>query len=123
MLAIARGGSIRGLHLDWHGGAALTTVLAAGGYPGHYRPGAEITIPAEVHEASDVFVYHAGTARTDGHLVTAGGRVLAATALAADLRGAADRSRWAAESIHFAGKYYRRDIGWRELARTALPHA
>jgi phosphoribosylamine---glycine ligase len=121
MLAIARGGSIRGLRLDWHGGAALTTVLAAGGYPGRYTSGAEITIPPEVHEAKDVFVYHAGTKLEDGHLVTAGGRVLAVTALAADMRRASERSRWAADAIHFEGKYHRRDIGWRELARAAAP--
>jgi phosphoribosylamine--glycine ligase len=123
MLAIARGGSIRGLRLNWHGGAALTTVLAAAGYPGSYETGVEVTIPPEVHEASDVFVYHAGTALEDGHLVTAGGRVLAVTALAADMRGAAERSRWAADAIHFDGKYHRRDIAWRELARQAAPTA
>ena len=123
MLAIARGGSIRGLKLDWHAGAALTTVLAAGGYPGNYSRGTTVTIPPAVHEAPDVFVYHAGTALKDGRLVTSGGRVLAATALAADMRGAAERSRWAADAIHFDGKYYRSDIGWRELARTSTPHA
>jgi phosphoribosylamine--glycine ligase len=123
MLAIARGGSIRGLRLNWHGGAALTTVLAAAGYPGSYETGVEVTIPPEVHEAADVFVYHAGTALKDGHLVTAGGRVLAVTALAADMRGAAERSRWAADAIHFDGKYHRRDIAWRELARQAAPTA
>lgn len=123
MLAIARGGSIRGLHLDWHGGAALTTVLASSGYPGRYETDISITIPPAVHEAPDVFVYHAGTALRDGHLVTSGGRVLAVTALAADMRGAAERSRWAADAIHFDGKYHRRDIGWRELARTAAPSA
>ena len=117
MMTIARGGSIRGLRLDWNGGAALTTVLAASGYPGRYEKGTSITIPPEVHEAADVFVYHAGTELTDGHLATSGGRVLAVTALAADMRRAAERSRWAAESIHFEGKYFRRDIGWRELAR------
>lgn len=121
MLAIARGGSIRGLHLDWQGGAALTTVLAAAGYPGTYQSGAEIVIPPEVHEAHDVVVHHAGTALKDGRLVTAGGRVLAVTALAADMHGAAERSRWAADAIHFDGKQYRTDIGWRELARTAPP--
>ncbi|MBR9989702.1 MAG: phosphoribosylamine--glycine ligase [Gemmatimonadetes bacterium] len=117
MHAIARGGSIRGLKLDWHGGSALTTVLASGGYPGRYERGVSVTIPPEVHEASDVFVYHAGTAMKDGHLVTSGGRVLAVTALSSDMRAAAERSRWAADAIHFPGKYYRRDIGWRELAR------
>jgi phosphoribosylamine--glycine ligase len=123
MLAIARGGSIRGLHLDWHGGAALTTVLAARGYPGPYERGAVVTIPPEVHEARDVHVYHAGTTLRNGRLVTSGGRVLAVTALAADMHGAAERSRWAADAIHFDGKYYRRDIGSRELARAAAPTA
>ena len=123
MLAIARGGSVRGLTLDWHGGAALTTVLAAEGYPGRYRTGITLTIPPAVHEADDVLVYHAGTALEDGHLVTAGGRVLAVTALAADMRHAAERSRWAAGAIHFEGKQYRRDIGWRELERTVSPGA
>jgi phosphoribosylamine--glycine ligase len=118
MLAIARGGSIRGLQPDWHGGSALTTVLAAAGYPGNFRKGDEITIPPEVHEASDISVYHAGTALRDGRLVTTGGRVLAVTALAGDMRRAAERSRWAAQAIHFDGKQYRGDIGWRELARS-----
>jgi phosphoribosylamine--glycine ligase len=123
MLAIARGGSIRGLTLDWHGGSALTTVLAAAGYPGRYATGITVTIPPAVHEASDIFVYHAGTSLEDGHLVTSGGRVLAVTALAADMRHAAERSRWAADAIHFEGKQFRRDIGWRELARTSVPDA
>jgi phosphoribosylamine---glycine ligase len=123
MLTIARGGSIRGLQLDFHGGSALTTVLAAAGYPGNYRRGDEITIPAEVHEATDIFVYHAGTKQEDGRLVTSGGRVLAVTAVAGDMRRAAERSRWAAAAIHFAGKQFRRDIGWRELARTGMTSA
>jgi phosphoribosylamine---glycine ligase len=123
MLAVARGGSIRGLHAEFQGGCALTTVLASAGYPGNYRRGDEITIPPEVLEAPDIFVYHAGTAVKDGRLVTSGGRVLSVTALAADMRGAAERSRWAADAIHFEGKQFRRDIGWRELARATSASA
>jgi phosphoribosylamine---glycine ligase len=117
MLAIARGASIRDSTLEWRAGAALTTVLAAAGYPGRVRSGDAIHIPDEVLEADDVRVYHAGTAVKDGRLVTAGGRVIGVTALARDLATAAARSRWAAERIEFEGRQFRSDIGWRELAR------
>jgi phosphoribosylamine---glycine ligase len=117
MLAIARGDSIRGLQLTWRAGAALTTVLAAAGYPGTYVKDDVITIPPEVTAARDIIVYHAGTALRDGQLVTAGGRVLAVTGVAPHMHAAAERSRWAAAAIDFAGKQFRPDIGWRELAR------
>jgi phosphoribosylamine---glycine ligase len=117
MLAVARGDSIRGVRLTWRDEAALTTVLAAAGYPGAYHTGDVITIPRDVCDASDVLVYHAGTARRGEQIVTAGGRVLAVTALAPDMKTAAQRSRWAAAAIDFPAKYFRSDIGWRELAR------
>jgi phosphoribosylamine---glycine ligase len=119
VLAIARGDSIRGMEMDWHAGAVVTTVLAAAGYPGRVRSGDEIVIPAELAAADDVAVYHAGTALRDGRLLTAGGRVLAVTGRGPDLATAAARSREAAEAIAFDGRQYRRDIGWRELARQA----
>jgi phosphoribosylamine---glycine ligase len=116
MLAIARGSSIRGMTLSWKAGAAVTTVLAAAGYPGRVRSGDLITIPAEA-AGGDVVVYHAGTVLRDGRLLTAGGRVLAVTGTGPDLATAAERSRDAAARIEFEGKQYRRDIGWRELVR------
>lgn len=119
MLAIARGESIRGMALDWHDGAALTTVLAAGGYPGSYEKGKEIHVPAWIEEADDLIVFHAGTRREDGRLVTSGGRVMAVTAIAPSMAEAAERSREAAEAIAFEGKQFRRDIGYRELERHA----
>ncbi len=117
--AVARGDSLRGAALAWHDRAALTTVLAAGGYPDAPRRGDAIRIPPELEQAEDVHVYHAGTKVENGTLVTDGGRVLAVTAVAATLAEAAARSRAAAASITFAGRQYRRDIGWRELARSA----
>jgi phosphoribosylamine---glycine ligase len=66
-------------------------------------------------------VYHAGTTLRDGRLLTSGGRVLAVTGLGRDLASAAERSRTAAAAIRFAGRQYRRDIGWRELERAAAP--
>lgn len=119
LLAVARGESIAGLRPEWHPGAAATTVLAAGGYPGDYTSGVPIHIPAEIESAGDVVVFHAGTARAeDGALVTAGGRVLAVTAVAPTVAEAAARSRAAAERIDFPGRHFRRDIGWREAARS-----
>ena len=58
-----------------------------------------------------------GTALDSGRLVTAGGRVLAVTAVAPDFGGACEASRGAAEAITFEGKYFRGDIGWREEER------
>lgn len=119
MLAIARGDRISGATTSWKNAAALTTVLAAAGYPETPRKGDEINIPAAFEESDDVLVFHAGTKLVDGRLVTDGGRVLAVTAVAPTLAQAAERSRAASESITFAGRQYRRDIGWRELARSA----
>ena len=98
------------------GGAAVTTVLAAAGYPDRLEPGAEIRIPEDLPE--NVVVFHAGTARTaDGLLRVAGGRVLAVTGLAAEFGEAQRASRDAAAQIRFSGKQFRSDIGWREAAR------
>jgi phosphoribosylamine--glycine ligase len=98
--------------------AAVTTVLAAGNYPGTPRTGAAIAIPAWCETADDVHVFHAGTARDpDGTLRVSGGRVLAVTATGPTVAAAAARSRDAAEAITFEGRQYRRDIAWREIAR------
>jgi phosphoribosylamine---glycine ligase len=121
LLTIARGGSIAGATLEWRNAAAVTTVLAAGGYPGPVERGKDIHIPATVDGADDVAVFHAGTRLTEGRLRTDGGRVLAVTAVAPDLASAAARSRAAAAAIDFEGKTFRRDIGWRELRRHERP--
>jgi phosphoribosylamine--glycine ligase len=115
MLAIARGESIAGGKLQWKDAAALTTVLAASGYPGEVRKGDEIMIPSGIDPG--VLVFHAGTKRAGDRLMTSGGRVLAVTAVAPTLAEAATRSRAAADSIQFEGRQYRSDIGWRELER------
>jgi phosphoribosylamine--glycine ligase len=123
VLEIARGGSLAGVRLGWSQQAAATTVLASGGYPGDYPSGVPIHVPPELRNSDDLVVFHAGTRTADdGSLVTAGGRVLAVTALAPTVAAAAERSRAAAESIRFDGRHFRRDIGWREIER-ANAHA
>jgi phosphoribosylamine--glycine ligase len=117
LLAIARGESLEGVGpLRWSPRHAVTTVVASAGYPDAPRVGERIALP---EPPSGVYVFHAGTARADGGLVTAGGRVFAVTAVADTFADAQRASARAASCIEFAGKQYRRDIGWRELARHA----
>ena len=115
MATVARGETLRAdTVLTWTG-AALTTVLAASGYPEKPRTGDVIELPPI---PPDVLVFHAGTKRdASGNLVTAGGRVLAVTGLGESVESARDRSQELAGAIQFDGKQYRTDIGWRELAR------
>ena len=97
-------------------GAAVTTVLAARGYPDAPEKGAEVVIPERLPDG--VMVFHAGTARdAAGVLRTAGGRVLTVTGVGASFTEAQRLSRSAAEAVRFDGKMFRTDIGWREAAR------
>lgn len=116
MRAIADGGSIRSLDpFFWKKGAAVTTVVAAEGYPGGVKGGDVIALP---DAPIGVTIFHAGTARNqDGALVTAGGRVLTVTAVAESFAAAQGASRATAEGVQFRGRQLRRDIGWRELQR------
>jgi phosphoribosylamine--glycine ligase len=97
-------------------GACVTSVLAAANYPETPRTGDLVTLPP--NGDGGVTVFHAGTARDgEGRLVTAGGRVLAVSAVAPTIADARRTSLAYAERIAFAGKQYRTDIGWREVAR------
>lgn len=113
MIGVARGGSIAGAECEWKPGAALNTVLAAGGYPGGYESGKEIQIPADLETREGTLLFHAGTAEVEGRLRTAGGRVLSAVGVGRDLEEARARSLAAADAVEFEGKTFRRDIGWR----------
>lgn len=109
-------GALAGFTLDVRPEAALCVVVAARGYPDAFPKGDAITLPTTL--PPDTTVYHAGTARrASGELVTNGGRVLGVTALAPTLRGAADRAYAACDAIACASKYYRRDIGARQLGK------
>jgi phosphoribosylamine--glycine ligase len=97
--------------VTWRRGACATVVLASGGYPGHYRRGLPISGLDRAVERSDVVVFHAGTACVGDHVVTAGGRVLAVSAVGDDLPAALQRAYAAVGEIHFEGMHCRRDIG------------
>jgi phosphoribosylamine--glycine ligase len=91
-------------------GACATVVMAAPGYPGAYPTGAPIEGLAEA-EAARALIFHAGTARRDGRVVTAGGRVLAVSATGPDAPAAAARAYEGVAHIRFEGAQYRTDIG------------
>ena len=92
---------------------ACCVILASDGYPSHYETGFPITLPKEPEHG---YIYIAGAARKDGQLVTGGGRVLGAVAVADTLPEAIDQAYALADSIHFDNAYCRRDIGQRALA-------
>jgi phosphoribosylamine--glycine ligase len=109
LLEHAVNGQLDRVEAQWDRRVALGVVLAAAGYPDNPRKGDEITgLP---RPEDDARVFHAGTALSDGRVVTSGGRVLCVTALGDTVRFAQRRAYEVAERIHFAGCQMRRDIG------------
>ncbi len=96
----------------------MTTVLAAAGYPEAPQKGATISIPDEL--PADTVLFHAGTRIVEGTTTVSGGRVLCATGTGPTVTAAAEASRSLAEIIQFEGQFFRRDIGWREVARAGV---
>jgi phosphoribosylamine--glycine ligase len=96
--------------------SAVCVVLAAPGYPGKVTTGAPIDGLDDAAALRDVVVFHAGTRRAEGRVVTAGGRVLGVTGLGPDLAAARTRAYEAVAKIRFEGQQYRRDIGARSVA-------
>jgi phosphoribosylamine--glycine ligase len=116
LLWAAARGELRGARLDVRPEAAICVVVAAKGYPGSHPKGDVITFPASLPPQTTIL--HAGTARNAaGQIVMNGGRVLGVTALAPTLREAADHAYAACDAIQCPAKYYRRDIGARQLNR------
>jgi phosphoribosylamine--glycine ligase len=111
LLASARG-SLDGLEpLRWKDEAAVVVVLASAGYPAAPRTGDVILGIDDAEAVSGVSVLHAGTALDDtGKLVTAGGRVLGVTGVAADLASARAAAYAAVDRVHFEGAHHRHDI-------------
>jgi len=103
------------LELSWSERAAVCVVMASAGYPGPYEKGKVIHGLAAVAKRPDVVVFHAGTKKTEGVLVTSGGRVLGVTGLGATIKEAIDTTYAAVDVIAFEGAHYRKDIGWRAV--------
>ena len=106
-------------HPAWTREPAVSVVLASGGYPGKYETGKTIhgLEDGKVELDDGICVFHAGTKKEDGKLVTGGGRVLAVTALGQNLKTAIARSYEGVARIQFEGQHFRKDIGLKALAR------
>jgi phosphoribosylamine--glycine ligase len=95
--------------IEWDERPAVTVVMASGGYPDKYEVGKPIS-GLETAASDGVQIFHAGTRRENGAVVTNGGRVLAVTALGETVAAARTRAYEAVSKIHFEGAHYRRDI-------------
>lgn len=105
---------------QWDSRAALGVVMAAQGYPGDYRCGDPIgKLPADNAWCK---IFHAGTTcDPDGQILTSGGRVLCITALGDNITHAQQRAYATVQQIHWTNGFFRRDIGWRAIAREKSP--
>jgi phosphoribosylamine---glycine ligase len=103
--------------LRWTPGASACVVASSAGYPGSYKTGFPLSGLANAAQVPCVQVFHSGTSRLAGQLVTSGGRVLAVSATGESLHEALARAYQALAEIEFEGAYYRRDIGYRTLKK------
>ena len=103
-------GEVERCTIEWDPRAAVTVVLASGGYPGKYESGKSISGLEEAAKIEGVQLFHAGTKRDGDEVKTAGGRVLAVTALGSTMERARSRAYEAVSRIRFEHCHYRRDI-------------
>jgi phosphoribosylamine--glycine ligase len=109
-------GKIDNCSIEWDKRPAVTVVLASGGYPDKYETGKTISGLGDAAKLSGVQIFHAGTKHVNGEIVTAGGRVLAVTALGSTIEAARARAYEAVARIHFENCRYRRDIALSAVA-------
>ncbi len=119
VLDAAIDGRLAETELRWKPGASACVIACSGGYPGSYETGKPILGLEAAAQVDGVVVFHSGTARRAGNLVTSGGRVLGVTAVSDDLRNALGRAYEAMDRIVFDGIYFRRDIGHKALRKEA----
>ncbi len=116
-LLASRDGVLKSLDLRWRAEAALTVVMAAQGYPGHYIKGSVIEGLDEAAAVEGVEIFHAGTKHEGDRIVANGGRVLDVSALGKTVREAQRRAYEAISRIHWPQGFCRHDIGWRAVER------
>jgi phosphoribosylamine--glycine ligase len=113
-------GRLEKIKLEWDNRACVCVVLAAGGYPGSYVKGDEISGFEEVKRMKDVIVFHAGTKLKDGKIVTNGGRILGVTALGEGIKETVKKTYQAVGKIKFNNMHFRTDIGQKALEKSAV---
>ena len=111
-------GTLADADIKWKSSAAVCIVMASGGYPGKYDNGHVIQGLQEAQKQG-AYVFHAGTAIHDGHVVTNGGRVLGVTAIGPDIEQAVGKAYQAVDCLTFTGMHYRRDIAHRAIRKAS----
>lgn len=112
-------GRLTSVNVGWDPRPSLGVVMAAGGYPDSYRRG-DVIRGLNAADSDVVKVFHAGTSTEGDRVVTSGGRVLCVTALGDTVTDAQSRAYHAVSQIDWPDVYYRRDIGYRAVARERL---
>ncbi len=115
ILNAAVDGALDQISIRWRDEAALSVVVAAKGYPGAYESGSEIGGLAEAAAPPGVEIFHAGTRRDGGRILSAGGRVLGVSAIGQTIAEAQARAYEAVDRLDWPDGFCRRDIGWRAL--------
>ena len=106
--------NLSNLSTEWDERPALGVVLASGGYPDSYNKG-DVISGLPVNEQVDAKVFHAGTAESNGNVITSGGRVLCACALGNDIADAQQKAYQLTRQIHWDNVFYRTDIGFKAI--------
>jgi len=109
-------GNLDQAEVEWDPRAAVGVVLASGGYPEHYRKD-DVINGLDLADSDDAKVFHAGTTMKNDKVVTAGGRVLCATALGDTVADAQAKAYQAVAKIDWQDMFYRSDIAYRAVAR------
>ena len=110
MMAVTNG-TLADTEVQFSNKSAACVIMASDGYPVKYEKGFEISIPSDISES----VYVAGAVKSNGKLLTSGGRVLGVTATANTLKEAVDAAYEKVSRISFKNAYYRKDIGAKSL--------
>jgi phosphoribosylamine--glycine ligase len=116
-LLASRDGQLKSFDLRWYPDPALTVVMAAKGYPGHYTRGSVIEGLDDAAKVEGVEIFHAGTKADGNRILANGGRVLDVSAIGKTVREAKARAYEAISRIRWPEGFYRHDIGWRAVER------
>lgn len=116
LIEAAQAKALNIVEAQWDPRPSLGVVMAAGGYPSNYAKG-DVIKGLDQAATTDGKVFHAGTALKDGQIVTSGGRVLCATALGETVQQAQQNAYALAAKVDWQGCFYRKDIGYRAIAR------
>lgn len=119
VLEAAATGQLNLISMTWSDDPAICVVMAADGYPGAYKKNTLIRNLEEAGQVPNVQIFHAGTSVLDGNIVATGGRVLGVCAVEKTLKDARDLAYKAIDKIEWPDGFYRKDIAWRALDRTA----